>query len=128
MRSNFRALGVMSEPCVIDARLLGTWRSDAALTLAEWGFAAGTSAAQQERIRSLFGKLTMRYTPARVFTEFEGDRTVCPYRVVAMDSESVAILRRTEGRNEIQHIHFQERGVHWVTVGRNREFFCRVEA
>jgi hypothetical protein len=118
----------MSPPRVVDPRLLGTWRSDAALTLPEWVFAEGTTDAQQSRIRSLFGKFTMRYTAARVFTEFEGDRTVCSYRVVATDPDSVAILRRTEGKNEIQHIHFIESSVYWVSVGRNREFFRRAEA
>lgn len=118
----------MSPPRQVDPRLLGVWRSDAALTLAEWVFAEGTTVAQQSRIRSWFGKFRMRYTPARVFTEFESDRTVCPYRVVATDASSVAILRRSEGKNEIQHIHFIEPSVYWVSVGRNREFFRRVEA
>jgi hypothetical protein len=96
--------------------------------LAEWAFSAGASPAQQETIRSWFGKLSMRYTPARVFTEFEGDRTVCSYQVVGTDDSSVAIVRRTEGRSEIQHIHFHEPDVYWISVGRNREFFRRVAA
>jgi hypothetical protein len=117
----------MHSSWLVDPRLLGTWCSDAELTLAEWQFSPGASAMARESLTRSFGKLRMRYTAARVFTEFGTDRTACPYRVVATDESSVAIVRRTEGRNEIQHVHFAEPGVHWVSVGRNREFFRRVE-
>lgn len=78
---------------IVDPRLLGTWRSDSTLTLAEWVFAEASSPEARAKVSAWFGKLVMRYTPARAFTEFEGDRTVCSYHVAAMDESSVAIVR-----------------------------------
>jgi len=111
----------------VDHRLLGTWRSDAMLTLSEWVFAEGTSDRAKASLTSRFDKLIVRYTAEQVFTEFEGDQTVCSYRVIAIDPSSVAIVRRTDDGNEIQHIHFTEPSVLWVSAGRNREFFRRVK-
>jgi hypothetical protein len=111
---------------IVDQRLLGVWRSDKAQTLSEWVFSLGTSAETSAKIEAWFGKLVLRYTPARVFTQFEGDKTVCPYRVIAADEQSVTIVRRTEGRDEIQHIHFSGENSYWISCCRNREFFSRV--
>jgi hypothetical protein len=116
----------MTDGRIVDHRLLGVWRSDKAQTLREWVFSPGTSAADKTKVEAWFGKLMLRYTPARVFTEFEADKTVCPYRVAAADEQSVAIVRRTDGRDEIQHIHFSDENSYWVSCGRNREFFTRV--
>lgn len=113
---------------ITDPRLLGTWFSDKGRTLSEWFFSPEATDQAREKVASMFGKLKIRYTLARVFTEFENDKTVCPYRVLATDDSSVAILRRTDGRDEIQHIHFAGENVYWVTCGRNREFFYRVQA
>lgn len=116
----------MNSGRIVDRRLLGAWRSDKTQTLSEWRFAPGTSPEAGAKVEALFGKLVIRYTPARVFMEFEGDKTVCPYRVVATDEQSVAIVRRTEGKDEIQHIHFSDENSYWVSCGRYREFFNRL--
>ena len=110
----------------VDSRLLGVWRSDRERTLAHWHFAAEASSAERKRMSNWFGKFTVRYTPARVFTTYEGDRTVCPYRVVAQDADSVAIMCRTDGRDEIRHIRFVESEVYVVPCGRGFEYFGRV--
>lgn len=110
----------------VDPRLLATWRSDAALTLAEWTSASDTSASDQARIEAYFGKQTVRYTAAQVISEMEGVRTTCPYRVAKIDGDWVTIVRRSQGRDEIQHLHFIEPDVYCVSVGRNREYFRRV--
>ena len=90
----------MKSDRIVDQRLLGLWRSDKAQTLSEWVvFASGTSPEASAKVQALFGKLVLRYTPARVFTEFEGDKTVCPYRVVAVDEQSVAIDRKSTRLN-----------------------------
>lgn len=81
----------MNSGRIVDRRLLGAWRSDKTQTLSEWRFAPGTSPEASAKVEALFGKLVLRYTRARVFTEFEGDKTVCPYRVVAADEQSVAM-------------------------------------
>ena len=77
------------------------------LALAEWSFSEGATQHERLRIQSWFGKLTLRYTADRVYSDYDGDRTVCPYRIIGADSGSVAILRRTDGENEISHIHLQ---------------------
>jgi len=115
----------MSEQRVVDPRLLGTWKSDKLRTLEEWVYSPASTPDTQVRIADWFGKLVVRYTPARVFTGFEGDTTQCAYRVVATDPDSVAIVCRTEGRDEIRHIHFVDDDLYWVNAGRNREFFAR---
>lgn len=115
----------MSEQRFVDSRLLGTWKSDKIRTLEEWVHSSASPPDAQVRIANLLGKLVVRYTPARVFTEFEGNTTQCPYRVVATDSDSVAIVCRTESRDEIRHIHFVGEDLYWVHAGRNREFFAR---
>ncbi|KAB2318896.1 hypothetical protein F8A86_11085 [Betaproteobacteria bacterium SCN1] len=109
-----------------DQRLLGVWCSDKTQTLEEWIFSPGTPFESRAKFSALLGKLKIRYTPARIFTEFESDTTVCPYRVTAIDDDSVAIVRRTGGKNEIQHIHFLSENTYWITCGRNREFFVRM--
>jgi len=116
----------MSDPRFVEPRLLGTWRSDAPRTLEEWAHSASSKPEERANIEGWFGKLVVRYTRARVFAEFEGNATQCAYRVVAIDPHSVAIVCRTEGRDEIRHIHFVSEDLYWVTLGRNREFFARV--
>jgi len=116
----------MKNSRLVDPRLLGTWQSDAPLTLAEWTFASDTSDADRARIEAYFGRQTLRYTAAQISSELEGTRAVCPYRVATIDGDWVAIVRRTQGRDEIQHLHFIEPDVYCVSVGRSREFFRRI--
>ena len=116
----------MTTTNALDHRLLGSWRSNKSRTLEEWVYASASTTDEQARVANWFGKLLIRYTAARVFTEFEGSRTQCPYRIAATDLDSVAIVCRTEGRDEIRHIHFVGKDLYWVPVGRNREFFSRV--
>jgi hypothetical protein len=109
-----------------DPRLLGTWCSDKALTLAEWSFSKKTRAKGRRIISGLFGKFRMRYTPSRIYAELGGHRTVTPYKVVSADPHAVVILRFIEdGATEFQRVHFMGPNLHWVSVGRNREFFRR---
>ncbi|MEO8344643.1 MAG: hypothetical protein ABI607_03010 [Betaproteobacteria bacterium] len=109
-------------------RLLGSWRSDAVLTLAEWTFSPDTSESDRARIEEYFGKVTLKYTAAKIQSEFEGKLTSCPYRIAKEDEDWIVIVRRTGGRDEIQHLRVIEPDVYCVSVGRNREFFRRVGA
>jgi len=76
---------------------------------------------------SIFGKLKIRFTKERAYSEFRGDREVTKYRVLASDGDSVAVLYRVEalGKPRIQHIHF-EGSRYWISIGPHREFFRRV--
>ena len=96
------------------------------MTLAEWIPAKTT--ASNLRLQELLGKLTVRYTKARVFTDFEGDKTVCPYSVVVVEPDAVVIRCRTGGRDEIRRINFAQPDVYWVDMGSNREYFRRLLA
>ncbi len=118
----------MKNSRLVEPRLLGAWQSDASLTLADWTFAPDISDSDRARIEAYFGKQTLRYTAAQITSNMEGVRTVCPYRVATIDGDWVAIVRRTRGRDEIEHLHFVEPGVYSISVGRNREFFRRTGA
>jgi hypothetical protein len=115
----------MNNTRLVDPRLIGTWQSDAARTLADWNFAADTSDSDRARIEAYFGKQTVRYTAAQITSSLDGARSVCPYRVSRIDGDWVTIVRRVQGRDEIVHLHFVEPDVYSVSVGRNREFFRR---
>jgi len=59
-----------------------------------------------------------------------GDTRSEPYRVVAKDADSVAIVHRNVLGDEIvTHVHFNGAAVFWIPVGTGlfREFFRRVE-
>jgi len=105
-----------------DSRLLGAWRSDRERTVAEWSF-------KNEAIRALFernfGRLLVRYTESLVYTEFDGDTTVCRYRIATIKAESVEIVCETEPDDEVRTLNFVSADVYWVSVGSNREFFRR---
>ena len=77
----------------------------------------------------MFGKLELTYTRARCRSRLAGATTTTPYRVIAKDSSSVAIVAPDllSGEDKITHIHF-EGSTYWIHVGRGkfREFFRRV--
>ena len=105
-----------------DSRLLGSWRSDRERTLAEWSFKNEAARALFERD---FGRLLVRYTESLVHTEFEGDTTVCRYRIAKIKAKSVEIICETEPDDEVRTLNFESADVYWVSVGSNREFFRR---
>ncbi len=112
----------------IDRRLIGTWRSDGRRTLKEYSFPEDSTDKDRRRIRRYFGDLILRYTARRIYSRLRDRKGITPYTVIAMDSESVAILYWDSLLEEhrIQHIHF-EGDRFWISLGdRNREFFRRV--
>ena len=136
----------------IDKRLLGTWKSDARRTFAEWVWNKGTTATKRTRVKSLFGKLEMTYTRTEVISRLRDCQweQLQRYAVIGADNESVAIVtfgklkirdrKRYDPLNlaileetfspdqRIEHIHFGE-GCYWVPIGngKNREFFRRIK-
>lgn len=114
----------------LDKRLLGTWRSDRRLTVAEWRSKRRLTPKLRKHIADMFGHLTLRFTLTRLYSEFKGNRHVVEYKVLASDSESVAVLYRDcfPKGPRIQHIHFQGHSHYWIALGYNREFFRRVKA
>ena len=115
---------------MIDKRLLGTWKSDLRRTARE---ARARHLVPEEKIKNfkrLFGKLPLRFTRTRIYRDFEGEKSVLPYRMVAKDAYSVAILAPgLFEEEEIWHIHF-DGPYHWVwpNMARFPEYFKRVDA
>jgi|SRR5580693_3731638 hypothetical protein len=111
-----------------DSRLIGVWRSDARKTSIDIASRRDISVAKQKRLLRLFGKLELRYTPTHCYSTLNGKVTAAPYRVVAKDSSSVAlVVANAFAGEQIVHLHFE--GSHyWIVLGsgRMREFFKQV--
>ena len=111
----------------VDQRLIGTWRSDKARTIKHWCYSKELSPEKKERFEGIFGKFTLRFTETHIHTDYEGEKQVVPYSVVASDESSVVILWNEPDRQSLQHIHFDQEGYH-VLSGYNVEFYTRVPA
>jgi hypothetical protein len=117
---------------MFDSRLIGTWRSDARKTSIDIAARRDLNSAKNkkryEKLLSLFGKLELRYTRTHCHSRFGDHKSVAPYRVVAKDEYSVALLlsQPLVGK-QICHIRF-EGNHYWVYLGSGglREFFKRI--
>ena len=114
----------------LDRRLLGTWRSDKRETFREWLWLPNTPAARKRKLKNMFGKLRIRFTPRRIELRLRDWKYVGPYEVLGSDIDSIAI-RYWDSLLEtprIHHLHFVKQW-YWVTFGngRYREWFRRVE-
>ncbi len=117
-------------------RLLGTWKSDRRRTFRNWKPSAQATPAQTRKFKSLFGRLTIRWTSKRGYSSFDNvfDKGE-PYAVVACDDDSLVIRTAKpkwlgEG-TELHHIYFDDDGVHYwtplVIIEGFVEWFRRVE-
>jgi hypothetical protein len=114
---------------MFDARLIGTWRSDARRTAHEIAARRDIAASKKSKLLKLFGKLELRYTRTHCHARLGNFVTVTHYAVAAKDSSSVAIVNTDPlAGKQISHIHFEE-DHYWICFGsgRIREFFKRVE-
>ncbi len=113
---------------MIDKRLLGTWQSDTRKTMRDIRNRRDIPEETQKRFKRLFGKLRLRYTRKRLYTEFHGDKSFQPYRVVAKNHYSVAIVTpgSCESDDQIYHIHFEGK-YYSIWLGKYREFFKKIE-
>jgi hypothetical protein len=116
---------------MIDTRLLGTWQSDCRKTLHEICQWRDISELQRKNAKRILGKVRVRFTRTRMYSEFFGEKSVAPYRVAAKDATSVAILTPAwwdEDEQEIVHVHFEGK-YHWVwcPIGNFPEYFRRID-
>ena len=114
-----------------DTRLLGTWQSDLRKTSQDARDRCGIPAAKRKKFKLLFGRLRVRFTRTRIYSECEGRKSVTPYRVAAKDAHSVAILAPgllDPDEQEIYHIHFEGR-YYWIRLALANfpEYFRRIE-
>ena len=120
-----------------DRRLLGTWKSDRALTLRWWKTRPGLSMARKREFLSLFGKLRHRFTRDRLYWDLQGSKGVDRYKILATDNESLAIalspltrdgkrLSGAEAESKILYLQFYGDKHYSLMAPHNVEFFKRV--
>jgi len=95
----------------VDARLLGTWKSDKRRTIRDWTWSKWTSRKKRKMVESLFGKVRLTFTRTRAFSDIpdQGWRSSRRYVVLGVDDESVAIMEFGEPRIENEHKYWAER-------------------
>jgi hypothetical protein len=120
-----------------DPRLTGTWRSDAARTVAEWRERRPISDEQAARLSQVFGYLRVTYAGQHVTYDFslspfpgvERASTCGRYAVVARDDSSVVIFApgSRSAVPELVHLRFCGPDVYWVHTEESplREYFVR---
>jgi hypothetical protein len=113
---------------LIDRRLWGTWRSDRRRTFQFFKPKSGAKPATVRKLKSLFGKMTVRWTARRCHIELNGQSWSEPYEVVAKDANSVVVRVRGIGDAlELAQIHF-EGDYYWVaTILPMNEYFRRID-
>ena len=108
-----------------DSTLVGIWKSDAQKTAREITARGDLPDSKKRKLRSLFGKLELRYTRTRSYAKYGGEITISRYTVVAKDSSSIAIVNSNSiSKGQIFLIHFED-NLYWISLGRIREFFKR---
>jgi len=119
-----------------DNRLIGTWRSDKRRTAQEIRARRDIPAGKRAKLVSLFGKLTLRYTRSKCYATFDGSTDIRPLRLVAKDPGGVVVIGTAPltGQDLIYHIRFESPSgpsakppYYWISLGRFREYFRRVQ-
>jgi len=82
----------MARVTKIEKRLLGTWKSDKRKTFSEFVPWKGLTKKKLKFLRSLFGKLTVTYTPSKIRIEYEDLKDLKKYEILGSDLDSVAVL------------------------------------
>jgi hypothetical protein len=119
----------MKEPkSRFDGRLLGTWKSDRRHTFKWFYPKPGCPPESLKRLRSLFGKLVVRWGRGKCVSDLKGHRDTSVYVVVASDADSVVVRFHDadDSRGRLRHIHF-EGDRYWPWDGGLREYFKRVQ-
>ena len=135
-----------------DNRLLGTWKSDARRTFADWNWKKGTSPQKKADLKSIFGKLIVTFTRTKTRAdlphhEWQSSRR---YSVLGADETSVAIIEFGEpeikneqrywaegvkiakefcSKPEIKHIRF-DKNHFWISIanGKHQECFRKIRS
>jgi hypothetical protein len=131
-----------------DSRLLGRWKSDAKQTIREWHWGKNQSLKRRRFLKSIFGKLVITYTRAKIVMKLGDFQTSQNYSILGVDKSSVAIvtfgelkitnerkyddfcvrlMKESSHESAIQHLHFEGKR-YWISLGNgsNREFFRKM--
>jgi hypothetical protein len=113
-----------------DSRLLGTWKSDADATIAEFKKTKPVSDKTEQGLRKIFGKLKVTYTRSTITTDFDGTVDTQPYEVVAKEGNVVALryFSSQTQKDETARIEFVDSDTYWLEMrqAKLRECFRRV--
>lgn len=74
-----------------DKRLLGTWKSDRRLTFQNWKPSPKLRPSRVRKFRSLFGRLVMRWTRGKYYSDLDGFQDSGHYEILARDANSVVV-------------------------------------
>lgn len=114
---------------IIDRRLVGTWKSDRRMTFREYRPRRPLTPEKLKKLKSLFGKLVIRWGYRKVETELTGYRDKGEYKILGVDSDGVVvqIYCKLYEEERLTHIHF-EGDRYWISLGNGglREYFQRV--
>jgi hypothetical protein len=111
-----------------DKRLLGTWKSDRRRTFKDFVPPRRLRGRKLNRFKTIFGKLTVRYTRHKVHSDYEGSLQSVDYELLGSDADSVVIMvsGQVPADSKIQHIHFEGK-YYWISLEGLREYFRRVD-
>ena len=116
---------------MVDPRLIGTWKSDVRRTFARFKPKPNSRPQSFRKLKSLFGKLVVRWGRGKVYVEMDGNKSSHTYEVIASDQFSVVVRSNDELvwlGHVLQQIHFEE-GWYWVAVAPGLcEWFKRVKS
>ena len=121
-----------------DSRLLGTWQSDADLTVKSILGEPPYDKKREAKLRKLFGKMRITWTTTHCKTDFDGYVDSGTYKVLATDKNSVVIHSDDPKPSPLDGldlnlstfhvIHFVGRDAYWLdTQWGMQEYFKRVE-
>ena len=111
-----------------DKRLIGTWKSDRRRTFQHYKAKPGTDPKQLRKLKSLFGKMTIRWGRGKHHSDLEGSLSSAEYEIIGRDSSSVVVRLWDDLLQEYQvrQIHFEE-DYYFITVwGGLCEYFRRI--
>jgi hypothetical protein len=81
-----------------DARLIGTWISDAEATIADQMKIRTVTEKNEAAMRKLFGKMKVTFTANTVTTDMDGEFDTQPYHVISQAADSVTIKEYVAGK------------------------------
>lgn len=120
-----------------EPRLIGTWISDADRTIAEMLDESPEDEQRVAKLRNIFGKLRMTYTPTTYTTDFDGTVETRRYRVLGSDEHSAVIQLPKETTPGMEAfnlssflvVHFEGADSYWIDIQitGGREYFKRVK-
>ncbi len=111
-----------------DSRLIGTWKSDRRRTFLRYQPKQDSTPARVRKLKSLFGKMTIRWGRGKCYSDYQGTRETSRYELLGTDAGSVVvrILDDSLQPGRIYQIHFED-DYYWIGLGSGLcEYFRRI--